>query len=470
MILPTCAAFLISTAIGFWIVSLFWPGSSPFTRDFWLKLTLAFGVGQGVTSCLFFGWLTVVGRIGRELIFFELGLLALLMVVLFLRKNPPPLPRPRAEIQTSQFGRWIKLVFVCVLFATTVGMTATFLANPHGSWDAWAIYGLRARFLMRGGDLQSSTFSNLIQWSHPDYPLLLPASTARLWVYAGRESPVLQSVTSSIFTFATAGLLVQSLSRLRSESQGFLAGLLLLISYSFVLIGSSGVADVPLAYYFTAAIVLPVVFDQSDRVVILSGLFAGFGAWTKNEGLVFLFIILVVQVLFSLRRRKREGYRQLALMIVGATPVLLVVAYFKLVFAPPSEIVTAWFSPTLMTKLADPSRYIFILKTATARLFTRTQRLDISYLLLFYAICMGFSIKRRFDIFRLTLVLVLMLTSYFWVYLTTPHELTFHVTESINRLYLQLYPLLLFIYFLLLPTPEEALSGRRLERSELQGS
>jgi hypothetical protein len=63
-----------------------------------------------------------------------------------------------------------------------------------------------------------------------------------------------------------------------------------------------------------------------------------------------------------------------------------------------------------------------------------------------------------------------MLASYFWVYLTTPHELTFHVTESINRLYLQLYPLFLFIYFLLLPTPEEALSDGKPQRSELQDS
>jgi hypothetical protein len=405
MILHTCAAFLISTAIGFWIVSLFWPGSSLVRRDFCLKLTLAFGVGQGTTSCLFFVWLTVMGRVGREVIIFELGLLALLMIVLFVRKNSPPLPHRRADVQTFQFGRWIKLVFVFVLVATVVGMIATFLANPHGSWDAWAIYGLRSRFLMRGGEWQNTAFSNLIQWSHPDYPLLLPASTARLWVYAGRESPVVQSVTSSIFTLATAGLLVATLSRLRSESQGFLAGLLLLISYSFVLIGSSGVADVPLAYYFTAAIVLPVLFDQNDRFVILSGLCAGFGAWTKNEGLLFLLVILLVQLLFSLRSQKREGYRQLALMILGAAPALLVVVYFKLVFAPPSEIVAAWLSPALMTKLADPSRYIFILKTAVAHLFSRTQRLDISYLLLVYAICMGFTIKRRFEIFRLTLVL-----------------------------------------------------------------
>jgi len=59
---------------------------------------------------------------------------------------------------------------------------------PHGETDAIAIWNLRARSLLRGGREWAAVLSPAIGWSHPDYPLLLPLTVARLWSYAGSET------------------------------------------------------------------------------------------------------------------------------------------------------------------------------------------------------------------------------------------------------------------------------------------
>ncbi len=43
-----------------------------------------------------------------------------------------------------------------------------------------------------------------------------------------------------------------------------------------------------------------------------------------------------------------------------------------------------------------------------------------------------------------------------FAYLTAPHELTWHLGTSLNRLIVQLWPLALLGYFLTVATPDEA--------------
>jgi hypothetical protein len=47
-----------------------------------------------------------------------------------------------------------------------------------------------------------------------------------------------------------------------------------------------------------------------------------------------------------------------------------------------------------------------------------------------------------------SLMVLLMLTGYYCVYLITPFELVWHIKSSLQRLYIQLFPSVLFIFFL----------------------
>jgi hypothetical protein len=52
----------------------------------------------------------------------------------------------------------------------------------------------------------------------------------------------------------------------------------------------------------------------------------------------------------------------------------------------------------------------------------------------------------------------LTLAGYAFVYLTTPQDLAWHLRTSLHRLLLQLWPSALFVFFLLVKTPEQALA------------
>ena len=54
-----------------------------------------------------------------------------------------------------------------------------------------------------------------------------------------------------------------------------------------------------------------------------------------------------------------------------------------------------------------------------------------------------------------------MLVGYFFVYMTTPIDLTFYLATSIDRLLLQLWPSALLALFLCLGDPEAACFRRR---------
>ena len=187
--------------------------------------------------------------------------------------------------------RWQRLLlatFVAALALAVLGAVGMYWKDPLGDWDAWAIWNQRARFFFRAGDQWQQAFAPIFY--HPDYPLLVPSSNARLWSYLGAEATWAPWLLGVLFTFATLGVLTAGLWRLRSRSQGLLAGMVLLGMVPFLQRGAWQYADVPLAFYILAAVLLLLLYDAAERpqaaLLVLSGLMAGLAAWTEERRVV----------------------------------------------------------------------------------------------------------------------------------------------------------------------------------------
>jgi putative copper export protein len=63
---------------------------------------------------------------------------------------------------------------------------------------------------------------------------------------------------------------------------------------------------------------------------------------------------------------------------------------------------------------------------------------------------LGFSSSRisKKSNYQSIIVLLLMLSGYFMVYIITPHDLNWHLNTSLERLFLQLLPSVIFIFFM----------------------
>ena len=290
-------------------------------------------------------------------------------------------------------------------------------------------------------------------------------NTAMAWFQVGKETPYVPAVQAAFFTLAGSGLLWSALHALRGWSQATLAALALLSTPLFVLVGVWQLADVPLATMILATCILLSLYflypDQKSGFLTLAGLTAGLVAWTKNEGILFLLLASLLLLVFSLRGRedKRQGLKELLSYGLGLLLPLAALLVFKLALAPANDLVGSRSLAELTALLFDPQRWRLTFKLMAAEagnfghsLFT-VWLLPLGYLLL--AGSRSLKDGHRQILRFWSIAFLLLLVGYFVSYLITPHPLEWHVQHSIERLYLHIYPAVLWLVFLVSRSPEE---------------
>jgi hypothetical protein len=461
-------AVVLCGSTGFVVVCLAWPRPTPLRSNLLLKTSLGAGCGLGIFSLVFFfsPALSLSSLMLADAAVF--GVLLAALVWSRTRRSFEDRPADKKVAMKRPGGRLrsaLGTVFALSLIASAYASAVQTVANLHGDfWDAVAIWNLHARFLFRGGPHWKDGFVPLIPWSHPDYPLLLPAAIAHFWRYVGSESGAVPSAIALIFAFGTVGLLLSGLTILRGRNQAFLGATVLLATPFFVEQGTSQYADVPLAFFFLATIILLCLHDvarRSSGLLALAGLTAGFAAWCKNEGLLFLGAIVLARMAILARHEGWSSSRRQTLpMLIAALPILLVIAYFKVQVAPAGDLFS---SPAIMwRRISDPARY-----WATAREYRRDflrfghwLLIPGTLLLVGYYFMVGREAGGKYKTGVRTSVLALGLTmgGYFAAYLLTPYDIHWHLRYSLNRLFLQVWPSAIFLFFLTVRTPEQALA------------
>jgi len=266
-----------------------------------------------------------------------------------------------------------------------------------------------------------------------------------------------------VFATATIGLLPSVIALLRGRAQAYVAGVTLLGNTFLIEHTSAQYADVPLMFFYVAAVALLVLHDEatddkSGGRLLLAGLAAALAAWTKNEGLMFLAVMLAAHFAVVVHGSGwREYSRQLRLLAAGLLPVMTIVVYFKWVLAPPSDLAVLMDGQSLIAKLVDPGRYFDIASELGRRIVPHHRfGLGMACALALYGLCMGLGAKRTLGVAFGGLTLLLVLAGYFAVYVVTPYPLEWHMFTSIDRVLLQIWPMFVLVFFLLIATPQES--------------
>ncbi len=400
---------IISFLTGFLIITVLFGGKKSSPLSLFIKIVLSIGLGFGVSSTIFFISLLLHARSVAYLFIIEMVLLLTLSAIIYYAKVTERYNLPIIMNSLRYRDRRLEVVLLLIfLFAFVLSsLDFTFISLkiiPHGGWDAWAIWNLRARFLFRGGDRWVEGFNQLINWSHPDYPLLIPGLIARCWKYIGFDTVAIPIIVSMFFTFIVVGLIVSSLSILRSNGQGLLAGIVLLSNPNFIINGTYQCADIPLGFFFLATIILTFLqrkYSAKDyRLVVLAGMMAGFAAWTKNEGILFIILFIISGFIVYFPKEGWRAYLQEMLYFtIGLAPILMVIIYFKIQIAPPNDLIASQgFYPTLV-RLLDPQRYIQTFEAFVPNLLQLGgMSYKISLLLLIYCLFIGFDIEKGYKL------------------------------------------------------------------------
>jgi hypothetical protein len=446
------------------------PGARGAEAARWLHACLAVGIGLGLSSCTYLIWLLCFGPPGRvfsivESLGFAVGGL-LGLAGGRLRRSTAAVPAAAVPaVPPTLARRWQAILlaaFIAALAFDAIGLGGRYATRPHGEFDAGAIWNARARFLFRAGDDWRQAF--LPVHFHSDYPLLIPLSSDRCWSCLGCDSQWVPALVGDWFTLAAVGVLVAGVCRLRSRSQGLLAGMVLLGTKTFVIWGAAQCADVPLAFFILATVLLLGLDDASEQssrgLLLLAGLCAALAAWTKNEGWLFFVVVLAVRAVVAWRRGGgRQMLRQSALLLAGAAPALAVVMVFKFSLATGNDLVSGQSWQASLPRLADASRYWLIVKALVLNLVALVKVYVLVLPLCFFLL--GRAPRRpRLALHGIVGVLGLMLAGYFFVYLTTPCDLTWHLSTSAIRLLMHLWPAAILAMFLSLSDPVQLLAER----------
>ncbi len=455
------------------------------------RVFLGAGAGIGVVSLVAFCFLFIPGRFSFMLREFALAAFAAALLWTAWKRGLLQAVFTRTKGATTGDR---KMLFTSLALAVTALAAAASFAlavyrEPHGKWDAFLIWNMHARFLFRGGVDWIDYFKSGLDWTHPDYPYMLPLSILRVWEYCGGETLAAPIVIAALFTLLVAGFLWTALGALRSNEQGCLAAMLLAASPLFVLVGASQLADIPLSFFILGTIVALFIHDgrESPRAaaIAMAGLLAGLAAWTKNEGILFCMLVLLVRpVVTCFDGGPRRASGEFLCLFAGAAPALFVLLFFKTAIAPQSDLMAGQTAGGFLDRLCETGRYVSVLTSYLRTGLTFTQGIPdvrapftmnpfIPGLILLTACLALTGVERKSREGRGFLtgwaVVALMLAGYFFVFILTPHDLKWHLLTALNRLFLQLWPAVIFLVFMAArgyrPAPAEEPPGERHKRS-----
>jgi hypothetical protein len=340
----------------------------------------------------------------------------------------------------------IVLFVVAATLAAAVFVHRSWLA-PDGGWDAWMIWNLRARWLLRAPSL-AEAFPVVLPVTHPDYPILLPSLVALGWRVLG-ESASVPIVLAAAFASLYVSLLVVAVTGRRGRSWGLLAGAILLSTPVFVWSAPAQYADIPLGTFVLLGAIALLRAEEGEgsartRAQLAAGLALSLAALTKNEGLVYLGSFALAVLLVgggSFARRARDALW----LLLGAAPGLAVLVAFRRRLAPPGEFSSLG---AMWQRALDPSRWLL----ASEHLLRRLVYFQGWTLLLPAAVVAGLLVLRgpapSSSLRRIGAALGGALLFLATAYVVTPHDIVWHIDNSFDRLLLQAWGTLLLILFL----------------------
>jgi hypothetical protein len=424
------------------------------------KIVLGTLLGAWISSVTFLAVLMVGGAaLGTTVGFDVLAVLAAVLLYVGTRRlhatHPPELVEgpPRGVASLAWLAPLLLVAWLAL--QTTLPFAA---AHPHGQWDAWSNWNLKARHFALGGDRWFDVYDPSMSGHWHDYPLWLPLSLSRMWTYAMTTDAWVGGVLSVAAVVMVALLLLTGLRAMRGMTHACIAVIVLLTSESLLRWGGSQYADIPLSMFMLGSLIaLCLGLSDARRAPawwIMAGLLAGAAVCTKHEGKLFCLALVVTAGMATWRvAGLKPAAKRIGVMVLAMLPGVGITAGFNMLIDAEGA---QFFGATTWSMLTDPSRHAMVLREIgnIAPLVFDWRVLVVAVL---YALAAGLNRHRSQRVAALMcLVTVAMLAAgYYATVITTRLDLYTHITTSADRLMVQLWSPLLLGVFLLLRTPEE---------------
>jgi hypothetical protein len=316
-------------------------------------------------------------------------------------------------------------VFDAISIVGMAGYAALSTIAPIWEFDYLGDWGLKGRLFWEARGIDWPFLEHAFHRAiHPDYPLLLPLSFDVLAVARGEWNDRALGLLNVVFALAL--LLVAR--RLAVEETGsavggaFIAAALLPFAASPWI----GLAEAPLAAYATVAILL---LRVDDSRVTIAAVLLGLAASAKNEGLTLIVAVAIALVV--------AGRARLLPRLWPAVAIPLPWLLLRLTRDIPTDLATGNVLSRVAAHMEDPGQLLGALA-----------RYPVGKPFYWVGIIAAFALLRSRLVtrerFALTAIVV-QFAFYIGAYLSSPHDLDWHLRWSWERVVSHLTPALTYI-------------------------
>jgi len=456
-VLSAVAAIVLG---GAGLAGLAFSGRVASASDRLLRATAAFVFGLGTWSAAYAASLLAFGAAERVRVLKDAAVALGGVALIAVRRRSTPAPQSVREVRDVP-PPWLAATFALACAVVCLVFVEHSIRAPEGGFDAWMIWNSRARFIVRADDFRIAFSPRLLFWTHQDYPWLLPGLVAQWFAIGRTESPVIRVALAFAFGAATVAIVTCSLARLRGPRAALVGGLAMCSIPCFATFAASQQADVPLAAFVAlAAALLAIALDDPQRPLrplLLAGFAAGLGAWTKNDGIVYL-VCIPAALLLRLRDVRAAG-----IFALGSAPLLALLFAFKLGLSPPNDFLLFTTRADFLARFVDARRWLEVIRLALRQVVYFQ---DFGLWVVGAAV-LAVVLRRRLRADAAASVLgvsvLLALVLFGAIYVLQPHALGWMFWSSASRLFVQMWPAL--IVALVAAVPRKA----AVELEDLEG-
>ena len=340
---------------------------------------------------------------------------------------------------------WIVAPLVITL-AGLVMIVVVALSSPLAEWDAFAIWGFKAKVLAHEALRPTpACFHDLtLSYSHLDYPLMVSFLTAGAYAAMGTIDDQTGKLVSVFLDVLLVPMVYLGLRwKLRRLPATCLSAILAMLPVMFRY-GGVGCSDLPLAMFYAGSILYAArwIDRQQWPDLILAILFSAFAAFTKNEGMVLALINGAVILAFGLWGGRRRAWVGTAAFFAG----LLAMNAAWLIWSRNLPHSYEDYGPKLLSSALVT--HLPSLKEIIPTMLVQTTELHVWGLLWIMAgvlALLGWRALARPYVLALWILLGLHLMSYALAYSVTPWDLAVLMPMTMDRLLLHAVPAVIFL-------------------------
>lgn len=411
-ILILIIGLIYTFVIGFLLVRYFLP-----TIKVQTGVGYSFGVGIGVIYLLMFTY----AIIGMPWSIGGLLLPGLILIILLGKNAKLKLSKKRPTLLTTL------LIVIClyVVFES--------ISRPLLAWDGWATWLFRSKIFFFDNTIKPES----LVYSGSDYPLVISLYSTFLYKLIGSVNDKLVLLAYPLFFISLVMIFYGSTKEYIGEKKALFFTILLALLQNLIRHGGyfeSGMADLPLAYFFLMDFTLLLSFLRKPnlRSMLILQFVIGITALIKNEGVPFG-IIMELVIIYTLIRNKY-------FKLIGLVGVFI---FLYLSW----EVYKNWYGIHL-NDLLNRRTFDLIRLPEIAKGFV-IEMLNIkNWNLLWFAFTLSAIAtvktwsRARFKIVYLFIFAQLLIYGY--IFLITPIDVNVHIKNVVDRLFLHIAPLALF--------------------------